>query len=139
MAKKSVNNTTSDDAPWVTTAALPAAARLPLVAPGKAVHQVVGSIEVTSPDVTLNLRGSCLITRTMHGLHGYQTLSTREFPLGTQVRRAQSKHKTFPHADVSAEIARDYDAGCILGPFEEIPLPNLKCSGMGVVRTVIGG
>ena len=34
---------------------------------------------------------------------------------------------------VDSEIQRECQAGRLLGPFQERPLPNLKCSGVGVV------
>ena len=40
---------------------------------------------------------------------------------------------------IKAELAKEIDKGSILGPFNDRPLPNLRCPGMGVVPKKNGG
>ena len=48
--------------------------------------------------------------------------------------KASNLLSTFQHTHIiDEEIAKECDAGRILGPFETPPLENLKCSGVGVV------
>ena len=48
--------------------------------------------------------------------------------------KAGNLSSAFQHARiVDEEIAKECDAGRLLGPFETPPLENLKCSGVGVV------
>ena len=36
-------------------------------------------------------------------------------------------------------LAQEYNAGCILGPFDNPPLPDFRCSGLGLVPKHEGG
>ena len=48
----------------------------------------------------------------------------------------KSKHLRSAHTHpqvIDTELAKELKAGHILGPFTKIPLPNLRCSGLGVV------
>ena len=44
------------------------------------------------------------------------------------------------HTDViTAALAKECDAGRMAGPYPQPPLPNLRCSGLGVVPKKVGG
>lgn len=55
-----------------------------------------------------------------------------EGPRGPMEARNLLSAHTHPTV-VDEEIQRECQAGRLLGPFRERPLPNLKCSGIGVV------
>ena len=40
---------------------------------------------------------------------------------------------------LEANITTEYQAGCIFGPFHTPPLPNIRCSGLGLVSKHDGG
>ena len=47
---------------------------------------------------------------------------------------ARNLHSAHQRPDINdKELQQDLDAGCILGPFADKPLPTLHCSGLGVV------